>query len=88
MEFNHVLKDFQTNTAKTFKELCNNQDFSDVTLVTEDDELVRAHKVILSSSSTFFKNVFKRYQHQNPLIYLKDIPFKYLDLVLEFIYTG
>ena len=57
-------------------------------MVTGDDQHVKAHKIILGSSSLFFKNIFQRYPHQNPLIYLKVIKFKYLDLVIEFIYTG
>ena len=56
MAFNLGDKDFQTNTIKTFKELWNDQDFTDVTLVTGDDKLVSAHKIILGSSSVFFKN--------------------------------
>ena len=81
-------KHFQKNNSKTFQKLWNDQYYSDVTLVTSDDKHVRAHKIVLSSYSAFFKHVFERYQHQNPLIYLKDIKYKYLDLILEFIYTG
>ena len=88
MSFNLGYKDFQTNIAKTFNELWNDEDFSDVTLVTGDDQHVRAHKIILGSSSAFFKNIFQKHPHQNPLIYLKDFKHKYLDLVIEFIYTG
>ena len=29
-----------------------------------------------------------RYPHKNPLIYLRDVEYKYLNWVLEFIYTG
>ena len=51
----------------------NDQAFTDVTLATLDNQHVRAHKIILSSGSTFFKNILVRNLHQNPLIYLKDI---------------
>ena len=30
--------------------------------------------------------MLKRYPHQNPLIYLKDIQYKYLNLIMKFIY--
>ena len=61
---------FETNAPNTFKKLWNDQDFSDVTLATVDNQQIRAHKVILSSSSKFFRNIFLKNQHQNPLIYL------------------
>ena len=82
MEFILGYEYFQTITAKTFQELLNDQSLSDVTLVTGDDKLITAHKIILSSSSAFFKNILWQYPHQNPLIYLKDIKSKYLDWVL------
>ena len=51
----------------------NDQAFTDVTLATLDNQHVRAHKIILSSGSTFFKNILVRNLHQNPLIYLTKI---------------
>ena len=66
MEFDLSYKHFQTNAANAFQELWNDQYFSDVTLATGDDKLITAHKMILSSSSTFFKNIFEKYQ--NPLL--------------------
>ena len=66
----------------------NDEVLSDVILATMDNKHVRAHKVILSLRSTFFKNIFRKNFHQNPLIYLKDIQYEYLDLILEFIYSG
>ena len=79
---------FQTNASKSFQELLNDQYLSDVTLVTGDDRLIRAHKIILCSSSAFFRNILRKYPHQNPLIYLKDIKYRYLDWIIEFMYTG
>ena len=81
-------KDFNTNATTTFAELWNDKDFSNVTLMTMDDKHLRANKIILSSGSTFFKNIFQRYSYENPLIYLKDIQYEYLELVIKFIYTG
>ena len=39
--------EFTSYTSKTFKDLLHNQDFADVTLVCDDDEAIKAHKVIL-----------------------------------------
>ena len=43
--------DFYINIIKSFHELRNDKHPADVTLVTEDDIQVKAHKIILSSSS-------------------------------------
>ena len=80
--------DFETHASNTFNKLWNDQDFTDVTLVTSDHEHVGGHKVILSSSSIFFKDIFLRIQQQNPFLYLKDISKIELDMILEFIYFG
>ena len=58
--------EFATNAPKTFKQLWREQDFTDVTLATEDDQQIKAHKVILSSSSDFFRNLLLRNPHPNP----------------------
>ena len=43
--------DFYINFIKSFHELRNDKHSADITLVTEDDIKVKAHKIILSSSS-------------------------------------
>ena len=80
--------DFETNAPNTFRSLWNNQDFADATLATVDGQQIRAHKVILSSCSQFFRNIFLMNPHQNPLLYLKGIRYKELALVIKFIYLG
>ena len=72
---------FETNAPKMFRNLWNDQDFADVTLATVDDQQIRAHKVILSSCSQFFRNIFLMNPHQNPLLYLKGIRYKELALI-------
>ena len=79
---------FETNAPNTFRKLWNDQDFADVTLATVDGEQIRAHKVILSSCSQLFRNIFLMNPHQNPLLYLKGIRNKELSLVIKFIYLG
>ena len=79
---------FETNALNTFRNLWNDQDFADVTLVTVDEQQIRAHKVILSSCSEFFRNIFLKNPHNNPLLYLKDIRYKELTMVIKFIYQG
>ena len=76
------------NIPNIFKELLNGQHFTDVTLVTEDDHKIEAHKVILSSCSPIFKNILLNNSHINPVIYLNDVNYKELEMIMKFIYIG
>jgi predicted RNA-binding Zn-ribbon protein involved in translation (DUF1610 family) len=76
------------NAPNTFKQLWGDQDFADVTLATADHQQIQAHKVIISSCSQFFRNILVKNPHANPLIYLKGIRHKELEMVLKCIYLG
>ena len=60
---------------------------TDVTLMCEDGEL-KAHRIILSSSSKFFDRVFSRNLLANPVIYMKGFGVQKLRLIIEFVYLG
>ena len=60
----------------------------DVTLVSDDEQHIAAHKLVLSASSEFFKNIIKKAKHSNPLIYLSGFKSKDLLLVMDYIYQG
>ena len=59
--------DFHSNILKSFRELRNEEDFYDVTIVSDDQKQLSAHKVVLSASSEYFKNILKQNKHPNPL---------------------
>ena len=40
-------QDFQQNIASSYKDLQKNCDFSDVTLVCEEDRTIEAHRIVL-----------------------------------------
>ena len=80
--------DFQSNASKSFRCLRKEEDFFDVTLVSDDEQHIAAHKLVLSASSEFFKNILKKTSHSNPLIYLNGFSSKYLQLMMDFIYEG
>ena len=79
--------DFEANISSAFRDLKEEKDFSDVTLVCADQQ-VEAHKVILAASSPFFKRVLRKAQHSHPLIFLKGVKFSDLESVLSFVYNG
>ena len=80
--------DFQANVSKSFSALRKEEDFFDVTLVSDDEQHIAAHKLVLSASSEFFKNILKKTSHSNPLIYLNGFSSKYLLLMMDYIYEG
>ena len=80
--------DFQENVTTAFVTLKDDTDFTDVTLVCEDNKQIEVHKVILASSSSIFQNMLKRNKHNHPLIYLKGMRYEDLLAVIDFIYLG
>ena len=87
MNLGLVRDNFRFEAAKTLSSLFDQPDFSDVTLVSEDQKQILAHKVILASGSPFFKNVLSLNSHPKPLIYLR-VKFSDLQEIVRFIYTG
>jgi hypothetical protein len=85
---NILHKEFGEFTGSTFNILYSDQEFTDVTLVCDEDKQVKAHKVILSSSSKLFRRILLRNPHQHPLIYLKGVDYENLQLILQFMYLG
>merc|ERR1719342_506950 len=70
-----------------FRELLESQNFSDVTLVSDDQYQFKAHKFVLSSSSS----VFQRLLDNNPekaIIYLWGIHQEEIKSILQFMYKG
>ena len=69
------------------KELMND-DFTDVTLFTEDRKHMKAHKNILSACSPIFRNIMSFDKKSNTIVYLKGIQFSELESIMQFIYLG
>lgn len=87
-EFDLANNHFGELAPAAFRNLADDELFTDVTLVTGDDQQIKAHKVILGSCSSFFKNILTKNPHPHPLIYLKDITFHDLTRILQFVYLG
>lgn len=79
---------FQDNVSGSLGTVQEDGDFSDVTLVCDDDQQIKAHKVILAASSSVFKSMLKRTGHPHPLIFLRGVTAKDLASVMDFIYRG
>ena len=81
-------EDFQGKISESFNNLRTDQDFCDVTLVCEENQQIKAHKVVLASSSSLLKNMLKTVTHSHPLLYFWDVKERDLHKIVEFIYTG
>ena len=79
--------DFQNIAQTSFTELRKDSDFTDVTLACEGQS-IKAHKVILSSCSPFFKKLLQTQTHPQPLIYLRGLKSDDLSAMVDFIYQG
>ena len=80
--------DFKENITSSFRNLREDNDFTDVTLVCDEDKQIKAHKVLLSSSSLLLRRILLNNPHQHPLIYLKGIEDRILQSILQFMYLG
>ena len=70
------------------KELMMNEDFSDVTLVTEDKKTIKANITILSTCSPVFKDILKNEKNSNQIMYLRGVQFSEMESIMQFIYLG
>ena len=87
-KFSLKWNDFQSNVSSSFSLLRNEDYLHDVTIVTDDNEQVAAHKLVLSACSEYFKNIFKRNKHQNPHLCLEGVYSKDIRNVMDYIYNG
>ena len=75
-------------TENTFTKLYDDNLFSDVTLVCEDNLKVIAHRVVLSACSDFFRKILTENQQPSLMIYLHDTKGEELRLLKRFMYLG
>ena len=80
--------EFHDNIKNVFAILREEYDFADVTLACEDGQQVEAHKVILASSSPFFKKLLGRNKQPHPIIFMRGVKYDDLVALVEFLYSG
>ena len=86
---NYSLKweDFHSNVQQTFRTARLDESLCDVTLVC-GDETFNAHKLVLSASSEYFKNLFRKCTRDNPMVVLKMTHLSQMGSLMDFIYKG
>ena len=81
-------KSFQSQLQTTLKELFTENTFADVTLVSDDQIQIPAHKFVLSACSPVLKNLLLNNPHSHPLLYLRGVKQQELQSILQFMYLG
>jgi len=69
------------------EELCEDEEYTDVTLAA-GDKFFPAHKLVLSICSPYFRQLFKHLGNDKPVIFLKDVDHNHLHLLLQYMYQG
>jgi hypothetical protein len=64
-----------------------NESFTDVTLAC-DQKILKAHKVVLSACSTYFRDLFLATPCKHPIVVLKDMKIEDLQAIIDFMYRG
>ena len=79
---------FSTHLVCTFKDLITERHFADVTLVSDDEIQIKAHKIVLSACSPVLKELLLEHPQSQPLLYLSGVKHKQLESILQFMYSG
>lgn len=67
--------------------LLESEELVDVTLAVEG-KFLKAHKMVLSVCSPYFKELFKSNPCQHPIVFMKDVSYVAISDLLQFMYQG
>ena len=81
-------KAFPEHLKLISRELYEEDRYSDITLISDDQFQFKAHKIILSACSPVFRNIIDYNPTQNSLIYLRGVQSQELEPILQFMYLG
>ena len=81
---------YPDHLREMMKEMMSSDDFTDVTLVSDDNKSIKAHRNILSACSPFFRDILKiETDNSHPVvIYLTWIQYQEIETILRFMYLG
>ena len=91
MEGGHInlkCSDFLANVFSSFNNHHNSDLFTDVTLVSDDNKKIQAHKLILSAGSEYFRDVLSDKSHPHPMLCLDGVSSEDLACIIKYLYVG
>lgn len=86
-QFSLCWDNFHKNMSSGMNSLLENEDLVDVTLAIEGKYL-KAHKMVLSVCSPYFRDLFKGNPCQHPIVFMKDVSYTAMSDLLQFMYQG
>ncbi|XP_022119839.2 protein jim lovell isoform X2 [Pieris rapae] len=78
----------QSNLLGVFSQLLQDESLVDVTLACSEGASIRAHKVVLSACSSYFRSLFVDHPSRHPIVILKDVGLEELRTLVDFMYKG
>ena len=88
-KFNLKWNDFQVNVSKSFGLLRNEKYLQDIALVSEDLQVIQAHKLVLSACSEYFRNILQLTNSgSQTLLCLDGVNAEDMRNVLDYVYEG
>ncbi|XP_043197099.1 protein bric-a-brac 1-like isoform X6 [Amphibalanus amphitrite] len=78
---------YQTSVTSLFNDLRRDGELVDVTLCAQGQQ-IKVHRMMLSACSPYFRDVLKGNLGTHPVFFMRDISFKDLSNIVEFMYRG
>ena len=87
-KFSLKWNDFHSNVSSSLKNARKYKYLHDVTLITDDNQQIAAHKLVLSLSSEYFQTIFQNNTGSNLMLCLEGVSKQDLDNCLDYMYNG
>ena len=87
-KYNVLWQDYNDHLRDMLHTMRKFDEFTDVTLICDDQREVNAHKVVLSACSPVLKTILQKKNYGIPIVYLKGIKFPEMENILQFMYLG
>ena len=87
-KFNLYWHTYNDHLREMLRNMMSSNELTDVTIVSEDKKHFKAHKVVLSASSSVFQSIISDSTLSSPIIYLRGIDSPEIESILQFIYLG
>ncbi|XP_053605816.1 modifier of mdg4-like [Plodia interpunctella] len=86
-QFSLRWNNYVTHVTEAFNTLRFENDLVDVTLYCDGGK-IKAHKMLLSACSSYFKQIFKENPCQHPVVIFRNFKYEDLNAIINFMYHG
>ncbi|XP_043228230.1 protein bric-a-brac 1-like isoform X3 [Amphibalanus amphitrite] len=86
-QFRLKWNNYHVNITNSFDSLRLDEDFVDVTVACDGFQ-TKAHRMVLSACSPYFRELLKSNPHPHPIVILRDVDRRHLELLLDYMYHG